>query len=134
MTPLEQALHEHQEGPSGYYPELTLTAYQVECYRYAQWTGPGASDLGGLSPAVYCTLGIAGEAGEFADKMKKICRDGMTNEAVQGLKLVLGDVLWYVGQAAKMLGWTLGEVAEANLQKLADRRARGVLRGSGDDR
>lgn len=80
----------------------------------------------------YCALGLAGEAGECAEKVKKIIRDG-TYEPKQIAKEI-GDVLWYVTRLANELGFTLQEIAEMNVSKLADRKERGVLQGSGDER
>ncbi|ADI15750.1 nucleoside triphosphate pyrophosphohydrolase family protein [Truepera radiovictrix] len=88
-------------------------------------------------PIVYPTLGLANEAGEVAGKIKKIFRDkgGVIGEAErEALKGELGDVLWYLTQICTELGLTLGEVAEANLAKLASRQARGTLGGEGDGR
>jgi NTP pyrophosphatase (non-canonical NTP hydrolase) len=88
-------------------------------------------------PIVYPTLGLANEAGEVAGKVKKIFRDkgGVIGEAErEALKSELGDVLWYLTQICTELGLTLGEVAEANLNKLASRQARGTLGGEGDGR
>ena len=81
---------------------------------------------------VYPTLGLAGEAGEVAEKVKKHIRDGVLN--VDDLKKELGDVLWYLAAIASDLGLNLDEVAEANLQKLRSRQARGVISGNGDNR
>jgi len=83
----------------------------------------------------YPTLGLAGEAGEVAEKVKKIVRDGkdIKKEAHEIAK-ELGDVLWYVAQIATELGTDLETVARRNLMKLEDRQNRGVLGGSGDDR
>ena len=99
-----------------------------------------------LTTAVYtsdeqkliCTvLGLNGEAGEVAEKIKKVWRDkqGIVDE--QDRKDVLkelGDVLWYVAVLADALGWTLEEVGQTNLEKLKSRFARGKIQGSGDDR
>jgi NTP pyrophosphatase (non-canonical NTP hydrolase) len=85
----------------------------------------------------YPTLGLCGEAGEVADKVKKVLRDhgGVFDEAaLAGLRLELGDVLWYVAQLATELGFTLEDIAQTNLDKLASRAARNVIAGSGDDR
>jgi len=83
----------------------------------------------------YCTLGLAGEAGEVANVVKKGIRDGLSPaEQAERVKKELGDVLWYAAQLATELGMSLSEVAEANLSKLADRQTRGVIGGSGDDR
>lgn len=82
-------------------------------------------------------LGVAGEAGEVADKIKKALRDCdgvFDQEAVEALRLELGDVLWYVSQIAWELGLALSSVADGNLSKLDSRRSRGTQRGSGDDR
>jgi NTP pyrophosphatase (non-canonical NTP hydrolase) len=81
---------------------------------------------------VYPALGLAGEAGECSEKVKKALRDGHFD--VDAMKRELGDVLWYVAMFARDCGFTLEEVAQANVAKLADRKTRGVLGGSGDNR
>lgn len=85
----------------------------------------------------YPTLGLVGEAGEIANKVKKVIRDDAgklsqlrRNELVQEL----GDVLWYVAILAKTLDASLADIAAGNLAKLAERKERGTLRGSGDQR
>jgi NTP pyrophosphatase (non-canonical NTP hydrolase) len=86
---------------------------------------------------VYPTLGLAGEAGEVAEKVKKIFRDSggeMTAEQKELLLKELGDVLWYVSAIAHELGTGLEDVAELNLRKLSDRKDRGMIHGSGDKR
>ena len=86
---------------------------------------------------VYPTLGLSGEAGEVAEKVKKMIRDDagvLTDERRAALAKELGDVLWYVAQVATEAGLDLDEVAGANLAKLLSRQERGVLQGSGDDR
>ena len=86
---------------------------------------------------VYPTLGLSGEAGEIAEKVKKIIRDSdgvITDETRELLKKELGDVLWYVSQLAAEFGFTLDEVAEENIKKLFSRKERGVIKGSGDNR
>jgi len=112
-----------------------FVAYQ----RRAETTAiyPGAGDPSSARGLAYVTLGLAGEAGEIANKVKKILRDdaGHVGEAVRAkLADELGDVLWYVANLATQLGVNLNAVADANLAKLADRQARGVLQGSGDQR
>jgi NTP pyrophosphatase (non-canonical NTP hydrolase) len=81
---------------------------------------------------VYPALGLAGEAGEVADKVKKVIRDRI--EDTEGLIRELGDVLWYVTACARELGVTLEDVAIGNLRKLEDRATRGTLGGNGDAR
>lgn len=88
-------------------------------------------------PVIYPTLGLVNEAGEVAGKIKKIFRDrqGVISEAErEALKAELGDVLWYIAQVCTELNLPMDEVAQANLEKLLDRQARGKIRGDGDNR
>jgi NTP pyrophosphatase (non-canonical NTP hydrolase) len=83
----------------------------------------------------YPALGLCGEAGEVAEKVKKAIRDDggvLTDERRAALAAELGDVLWYVAQLATEAGLDLDAVAEDNLAKLLSRKERGVLAGSGD--
>uniref|UniRef100_A0A7C2G4N9 NTP pyrophosphohydrolase MazG-like domain-containing protein n=1 Tax=Thermus islandicus TaxID=540988 RepID=A0A7C2G4N9_9DEIN len=108
---------------------MTLEEYQEEAQKTALY--PEAYRL------VYPTLGLAGEAGELANKVKKVLRDRggeVTEEAREALLAELGDVLWYVAQVATDLGASLEAVAQANLKKLRSRQERGKLGGSGDTR
>jgi NTP pyrophosphatase (non-canonical NTP hydrolase) len=82
-------------------------------------------------------LGLAGEAGEVADKIKKLQRnkDGKINDDdKQELAKELGDVLWYISAISHYLGVELNDVAEKNLTKLFDRKARDVIKSEGDNR
>jgi len=86
---------------------------------------------------VYPVLGLVGEAGEIANKLKKVARDGGGQmEAALGYDLADedGDVLWYVARIARELKFSLGVVADDNINKLFSRKERGVLGGSGDNR
>ncbi|HRY28140.1 MAG TPA: nucleoside triphosphate pyrophosphohydrolase family protein [Candidatus Moranbacteria bacterium] len=86
---------------------------------------------------VYPTLGLAGEAGEVAEKIKKVIRDkeGIIDDATrEEIKKELGDVLWYLSQIASELNLSFDEVAEFNIEKLASRMERGKLHGNGDNR
>ena len=90
---------------------------------------------------VYPALGLNGEAGEVADKVKKLIRDdqwgpGMPLNETKRNELVkeLGDVLWYISACASDLGYDLNQVAQINLDKLSARKASGKLHGSGDNR
>ena len=88
-------------------------------------------------PIVYPTLGLTNEAGEVAGKIKKLFRDkdgDITDTDRESLKLELGDVLWYLAQICTELNIDLGEVAEANLEKLFSRQERGTIGGEGDKR
>lgn len=86
---------------------------------------------------VYPTLGLAGEAGEVAEKIKKVIRDkeGIIDDATrEEIKKELGDAIWYLSQIASELNLSFDEVAEFNIEKLASRMKRGKLHGSGDNR
>jgi NTP pyrophosphatase (non-canonical NTP hydrolase) len=86
---------------------------------------------------IYPTLGLAGEAGEIANKVKKILRDNSGNlqESVrEDLICELGDVLWYIAALATDLNVELSEVANKNIEKLNSRKNRGTIGGSGDNR
>ena len=88
-------------------------------------------------PFIYPVLGLVGEAGEVAEKLKKVMRnDGgnMSDEKNREIAKELGDVLWYLAVLAKELGLSLDEVARMNVEKLADRKARNVIKSEGDNR
>ena len=82
---------------------------------------------------VYPALGLSGEAGEIAEKVKKWLRGdkGLDKDL---LAKEIGDVLWYCGSLADDLGFTLQQVVDMNVEKLTSRKDRGVLKGSGDER
>lgn len=82
-------------------------------------------------------LGLAGEAGEVVDKWKKALayNNGVLTDAdVTELAKEMGDILWYIAMFAKRLNIPFDDIATKNLQKLADRKNRNVLRGAGDNR
>lgn len=86
---------------------------------------------------IYPTLGLTGEAGEVADKVKKVLRDregNFDNEARDAIKLELGDVLWYISQLSSELNFDLDDIAISNLEKLRSRSLRGKISGDGDNR
>jgi len=86
---------------------------------------------------IYPTLGLANEAGEVAGKVKKVLRDSGGDFNEENKKKIAdecGDVLWYLAAVVDDLGMTLDEVAQMNITKLIDRRNRGVIQGSGDNR
>jgi NTP pyrophosphatase (non-canonical NTP hydrolase) len=81
---------------------------------------------------IYPTLGLCGEAGEVAEKVKKQVRDGNFNR--HEVAKELGDVLWYLANLANDIGYSLSEVAAINVDKLQSRKDRNVISGSGDNR
>ena len=111
---------------------MHLNEYQSQAESTAIY--PGRGELSGL---LYVSLGLAGEAGEFCNRVKKILRDDggvLTPARCSELLLELGDQLWYVAAAASELKAELDEVGTANLYKLDARMSAGVIRGSGDKR
>ena len=86
---------------------------------------------------IYPTLGLTGEAGEVANKVKKIIRDGSDSKdekLVSEIKAEIGDCLWYIAVLASDFGIKLSDIASANLEKLEKRKERGTIHGSGDNR
>lgn len=86
---------------------------------------------------IYPTLGLTGESGECADKVKKVIRDGnaeFTDEKKSEIAKEIGDVLWYCANLANDIGYTLDTIAEMNYAKLKSRQERNKLTGSGDNR
>jgi len=85
----------------------------------------------------YLVMGLAGEAGEVANKYKKIIRDKygiMNDDDAVALMDELGDVLWYIARIVDELGYDFDDVTEINYHKLESRMQRGVIGGSGDNR
>lgn len=82
-------------------------------------------------------LGLMGESGEVAEKFKKIIRDkqGKLNDETKAeIVKELGDILWYIAAVSHLLGSSLSEVAQKNNEKLASRKKREMIHGSGDNR
>ena len=123
---------------------MTLNEYQEK----AMVTNAASSDND-----TYALFGLVAEVGELADKVAKAKRKGIIsissdmilpaltpptkeefNGFVEGFVKELGDVLWFTALLAKMSGLSLEEVAQLNLDKLADRAKRGVIIGEGDNR
>lgn len=97
--------------------DYTLTEYQHHALASARY--PEQGKLNGL---IYTVLALCGEAGELANKLKKVIRDGgPVNEEV--LADELSDVLWYVAAASRELNRNLGDLAIFNIEKLRDRAA-----------
>jgi len=86
---------------------------------------------------IYPTLGLVGEAGEVAEKVKKLIRDGrgkITSGFRKEIEKEMGDVFWYLAQLATELNLSLDFIAKKNIKKLLSRKKRGKLHGSGDNR
>ena len=113
-----------------YICNITATEYQNKAAETAIFPKEKALE--------YLTLGLAGEAGEIANKVKKLIRDGADREEyhakLNAIGHELGDVLWYCAMLAKEVDMNLGRIMEDNLEKLADRKARNRLQGDGDNR
>jgi len=117
-----------------YLKHMQFSEYQKESRTTAAYPDMGNN-------FVYPILGLVGEAGEVADKIKKLQRDQSmftpaetTDEIKQEITKELGDVLWYLSQMATEFQVDLEDIAQMNLDKLRDRKERGVIGGSGDNR
>ena len=102
---------------------------EFQAFAERTWFGP--RDEGDKFLAIPA-LGVTGEAGEVAEKVKKLLR----GDDVQPWEIAaeLGDVLFYIAVLANRLGWNLSEVAGMEVEKINGRIQRGTQRGSGDDR
>ncbi len=91
----------------------------------------------GTETYVYPTLGLAGESGELANKIKKIFRDDkgvLTDQRKEEVKHELGDMLWYVAEICTCMNIELDDIAQANINMLASRLERNKISGDGDNR
>ena len=108
---------------------MTFNEYQIAA---------GYTDISPAEIALtYHTLGLTNEAGEVAGKIKKIFRDNngeLSPEKKHEIAHELGDVQWYLARLAADIGYTLESIAAMNIDKLADRKERNKLGGSGDHR
>lgn len=110
---------------------MTLDEYQQQALKTVLSTGDDFKDL------LHWVLGINGESGEIAEKIKKVIRDKnsvISQDDKDELAKEIGDVLWYLAVFAHDLGIPLEDIAQANLDKLKSRQSRGTLGGSGDNR
>ena len=126
--------------------DLELEAKQWIKEKYMYGITAGAYQIAACDTAIfpkekaleYLTLGLTGEAGEIANKVKKLIRDGADREGyhekLNQIGYELGDVMWYCAMLAKEVDMNLGRIMEDNLDKLADRKARNRLQGDGDNR
>ena len=109
---------------------MDFKTYQMKARLTAQYPNLGSNNI-------YPTLGLVGEAGEVAEKVKKVIRDKkgiFDEESKNGIKKELGDVLWYLSNLCTEFNLSLEDVALQNLDKLRERAKRGKISGSGDDR
>lgn len=110
---------------------MTFDDYQAAALKTALFSGNELTDLS------HWALGVSGESGEIAEKVKKIIRDQAATISPDNKAEIakeIGDVLWYLAVLAKHLGVSFDKVAESNLEKLRSRQLRGKLTGSGDNR
>ena len=103
---------------------MKMDDYQRQAVRFAVYPA--------THKVLYPTLGLCGEAGEVAEKVKKQVRDNKFSRHETAQEL--GDVLWYLTNLANDLGYSLAEIAYNNIDKLESRKERGVIQGSGDNR
>ena len=110
---------------------MTFNEYQIEAEKTATYPRSTTKDA-----LTYLGLGLTGEAGEVADKIKKWLRVDypLTPQKREEIILELGDQLWYISEIARELEYELQEVAEMNVKKLKDRQERNRLHGDGDYR
>ncbi len=109
---------------------MDFSTYQKESRKTATYPSIGYN-------FIYPTLGLAGEAGEVVEKIKKLIRDknGVVDDNIKtDIKKELGDVLWYLSQLATELNLSLDEIASENLKKLFSRLERNKIQGDGDNR
>mgnify|MGYP003112955711 FL=1 len=104
----------------------------LDMKQYSEWV-EGKIMTEGQARYFENVLGLVGEAGEVAEKIKKQLRDD-TEVASEEIQRELGDVLFYVAALSNLYGSNLEAVAKMNLDKLNDRQKRGVLKGEGDNR
>jgi NTP pyrophosphatase (non-canonical NTP hydrolase) len=127
-----------------YRPEVVeIDSYQRWTISTARYPGSGERTPEAI---VYVALGLTGESGEVAEKVKKTLRGdksvegppGIHNAALlvgdQGLLSEMGDVLYYLSRLAAETGFTMSQVMEASVKKLEDRKLRGKIHGDGDKR
>lgn len=123
---------------SSEYKEMTLNEYQQRAM---------TTCMGSCRNHAYMFNGLAGEVGEFLGKIAKHIRKGkiefynnsfidlgLTDKERHDLKAELGDCQWFIAGVATMCGWHLNDVCQQNLDKLADRKTRGVIDSDGDNR
>jgi len=112
--------------------KITLPKTNMTTGDYSQWVEDKIVTEG-QERLVENTLGLVGEAGEVAEKVKKVIRDGSKVSPMDIIKEI-GDVVFYCTALANHIGYDLTTVIEVNVDKLNDRQKRGVIQGAGDNR
>ncbi|MEN9558726.1 MAG: hypothetical protein RL141_1095 [Candidatus Parcubacteria bacterium] len=115
---------------------MTFNEYQAATLKTSVYRETVSPHFGN-NAFLYLVLGLVGESGEVADKIKKLFRDQggvLSDEKKQELAKELGDVLWYLTRLAEEWGFTLEQIAEMNANKLQSRKQRDALHGDGDNR
>jgi len=126
----EFTVHAPCYAEGDYTVTMNLNDYQLAALDTAMYPNKGCN-------FTYPALGLAGEAGEVADKLKKVIRDNdgdLTKDVRDAVAKEIGDVLWYVAVLAYEMNYNLSDIAQMNVDKLASRKERGVITGSGDNR
>ena len=132
----EQGCLRHALIDEADYQEMVLDAYQKAIIKFdlnEKIESQNEVDFAFVDKV----LGLSGEAGEVADKVKKVIRDQEGKLSVNDKKAIgqeLGDILWYVATSARYLGISLEQIASENIEKLESRLSRGKISGSGDER
>jgi len=111
-----------------YYNDMTIDISMTEYSEFAEKTAiyPEEAEI------VYPALGLAGEAGEVANKVKKMIRDDRLDR--DAIASELGDCLWYIAALCRDLNVDMASIARKNLDKLSMRKQKGTLQGNGDAR
>ena len=122
---------------------MTINEYQQKAHTFSCYEKPVCyQDVAGQIIThnlefTYPALGLAEEAGEVAGKFAKAVRDeggNISTERKEAIKKELGDVCWFVAELCTVMGLSMEEVMQHNINKLTDRKERGVIHGSGDNR
>jgi len=113
---------------------MDFNEYQIECRK----TDVGTSAQDCIKPGwLYYVLGVAGEAGEMVEKIKKLFRDKngiIDDEFIQAVIKEMGDIQWYMARLADKFNIKFNEIPVANISKLSSRKKRNKLHGDGDNR
>lgn len=108
---------------------MNLTKYQKETIQTAIYPEAGT---GSNNELYYLALGLTSEAGEVAGKVKKLFRDKTLD--IGDLAYELGDCMYYLARLADAIGYEMEDILDINSAKLLRRKAKGTLKGNGDDR